>query len=334
MLVSHLNPARHHDEWFVALVQHSSDLMVVVDEQGSLLYVNPAAASMFGRFPEDTIGTNAFGYVHPEDVERLLAEHAKLVQAPGASVTNLVRFVSASGDVRVLEVVSTNCLDVPAVRGIVVNGRDVTERDEYMTRLQSSFDAITVALANTVELRDPYTAGHQREVATMAGAIARELGLPDGEVKGIEVAATLHDIGKVAVPAEILTKPGELSRAELEIVKTHPKAGADIVADVSFPWPVAEMILQHHERLDGSGYPDGLEADAILLGSQILAVADVVSAIAAHRPYRPARGVDAALAEIEVNQGRLYGRDAVGACLRLVREGRLHLGPLPTISPL
>jgi len=177
-------------------------------------------------------------------------------------MTDTLRFLSATDEVRVLEIVATNWLQTASVGGIVINGRDVTERNEYVTKLKASFDAVTIAIANAVELRDPYTAGHQREVAGMATAIARELALAEDDVKGIEVASTIHDIGKIAVPAEILTRPGKLNPAEFEIVKTHSQAGADVVADVPFPWPVAEMILQHHERLDGSGYPNALKGSA------------------------------------------------------------------------
>lgn len=195
---------------------------------------------------------------------------------------------------------------------------------------QTITDAITIAVANIVELRDPYTAGHQREVAQIAGAIARELELSDDEVKGIEVASTLHDIGKHAIPTEILTRPGLLTLAEFEIVKTHAQAGHDIVVEVPFPWPVAEMILQHHERLDGSGYPRGLEDNDILTGSRVLAVADVISAMAGPRPYRPALGLDAAMAEIEANRGRLYDPIVVDTCVHLLREGHIQLTPWVT----
>ncbi len=318
------------DEWFLALVQHSSDLIVVVDEAGAVAYANPAALVMFGVSAEEAIGTTTFQYVHPDDLERLIARHAELLQTPGASVAETLRFVSATGEVRVLEVVGTNCLQVGGVGGIVINGRDVTERNEYILKLETSFDAITMAMANVVELRDPYTAGHQRQVADIATAIARELALADDAVKGTEVAATLHDIGKIAIPAEILTRPGRLSPAEFEMIKTHPEAGYHIVAQVPFPWPVAEMILQHHERLDGSGYPKALRASAISIGSRILAVADAVSAMSAHRPYRLARGLDAALAELEANRGTLYDPVVVDACIGLFRERHFQL--MPSIS--
>jgi len=315
------------EEQLAALVQHSSDLIAVVDELGVLVYANPAAALIFGVPMEDVVGTSTFRYLHPEDREGVIARFADLVHQPGASVADTVRFVSPLGETCVLETVSTNCLDRAGIAGIVVNGRDVTERNGYVAQLEASFDAITLAIAHMVELRDPYTAGHQREVAGIATAIARELALPEDEVKGIEVASTIHDIGKIAVPAEILTRPGKLTPAEFEIVKTHSQAGADIVADVPFPWPVAEMILQHHERLDGSGYPNALRGSDILAGSRILAVADVVSAMSAHRPYRPALGLEVALAEIESQRDLLYDPEVVDACLRLFRVGHLRLMP-------
>ncbi len=318
---------------FAALVEHSSDIIFVVDEAGILRYANPAASGVFGISPEDAVGTLAFRFLHPDDVDLLIAKHVALVESPGESLALTLRFVSVTGEVRVLETVATNCLDIAQVAGLVINGRDVTERNDYMTKLENSFDAITVAIANALDLRDPYTAGHQREVAGIATAVARDLALPEGEIKGIEVAATLHDIGKIAIPSEILSRPGRLSVLEFEIVKTHSESGWRIVADVPFPWPVAEMILQHHERLDGSGYPRGLRGDDILLGSRIIAVADVISAMSAHRPYRPAVGLAAALAEVESNRGRLYDPRVVDACLHLF-DGLNSLLTQPSEEPV
>jgi len=315
------------EEWFFALVQHTSDLIVVIDAGGVVIYANPAASRMFGVSVEKVVGRTAFQYLHPDDHERMLSQFDGFVSSPGTSETATVRFVSATGVVTVLETVVTNCLDNEAISGIVINGRDVTERNEYMTKLEESFEAITLAIANMVELRDPYTAGHQRQVAHIAGAIARELALPEDEVEGIQVASMIHDIGKIAVPSEILTRPGRLRAAEFEIIKIHSQAGSEIVADVPFPWPVAEMILQHHERLNGSGYPRGLKGSAILVGARVIAVADVVSAMSAHRPYRPALGIEAALDEVEANRGELYDVAAVDACLRLFREEQLQLTP-------
>ncbi len=336
--VSYVALIDHHvqertEEWYLALVQHSSDLIVVLDEQAVVIYVNPAGSALFGVRAEEAVGRSAFQYIHPEDRARVIARQAELLGSPGASMTDTLRSLSAMEEVRVLEIVATNCLQTASVAGIVINGRDVTERNEYVTKLKASFDAVTVAIANTVELRDPYTAGHLRQVAYIATEIARELGLADEDVKGIEVASTLHDIGKIAIPSEILSRPGRLSTAELEIVKTHPDAGYHIVVDISFPWPVAQMILQHHERLDGSGYPNGLVGDAILVGSRILAVADVISAMTEHRPYRPALGFDAAVAELEANSGRLYDPAIVNCCLRLFRDQRMPLKPATAGGP-
>lgn len=191
---------------------------------------------------------------------------------------------------------------------------------ESEQRLRTSLEATVEAIAATVETRDPYTAGHERRVAQLATAIARELNLPPEQVEGIHFGSLIHDLGKLYVPAEILSKPGRLSPVEFELVKQHPQAGFDIIKSIQFPWPVARMVLEHHERLDGSGYPNHLSGDAILFEARILAVADVVESISSHRPYRPARGIDVALEEIEHNRGRLYDAAVVDACVRLFRE--------------
>ena len=198
--------------------------------------------------------------------------------------------------------------------------RTQAERAEYRGRFEASLEAAVRAIATAAELRDPYTAGHQHRVAELASAIATDLGLSADDVTGIGTAASIHDIGKLLVPAEILSKPGRLTDAEFAIIKQHAQAGRDIVAGIDFPWPVADMILQHHERLDGSGYPNNLMAEDILPGSRIIAVADVVEAMQSHRPYRPGLGIDVALAQIERDRGKLLDADAVDSCLRLFRE--------------
>jgi PAS domain S-box-containing protein len=198
--------------------------------------------------------------------------------------------------------------------------RDREERAESIQRLDRAMRATVQALANTVEVRDPYTAGHQRNVGKLAAAIARELGLPEDEVVGIELAGMVHDVGKIQVPAELLSKPGRLLLPEFELIKMHAQAGHDIVKGVDFPWPIAQMILQHHERRDGSGYPQGLKGDEIRRDAMIISVADVVEAMMARRPYRQALGLDAALAEIEQGKGRLYDPEVVDTCVKLFRD--------------
>ncbi|TAJ55667.1 MAG: PAS domain S-box protein [Nevskiaceae bacterium] len=187
-------------------------------------------------------------------------------------------------------------------------------------RLKAALSDAIGAIAMTVEKRDPYTAGHQQRVAELSVAIGRELGLDPDRLDGLRLGATIHDIGKIYVPAEILNRPGRLTTAEFELIKTHPQVGYDIVKDVSFPWPLAQMILQHHERLDGSGYPRGLKGEDIIIEARVLAVADVVEAMSSHRPYRPAQPPDSALREISEQRGRLYDPAVVDVCLRLFAE--------------
>ena len=177
-------------------------------------------------------------------------------------------------------------------------------------------------MAATVETRDPYTAGHQRRVSDLARSIATEMHLPCHVIDGIRMASMIHDIGKISVPSEILTKPTKLSELEFELIKTHSQSGYNILKDIAFPWPIARIVLEHHERMDGSGYPNNLKGDQILLDSRIVAVADVVEAISSHRPYRPALGIKVGLDEIARNSGSIYDPEVVAACLRLFQEKR------------
>ena len=196
----------------------------------------------------------------------------------------------------------------------------IEERAQQAIRLRATLESAIGALAATVEQRDPYTAGHQRRVAELAVAIGREMGFEDDRLTGLHVAGIIHDIGKISVPAEILSRPGKLSAIEFELIKGHAQAGYEIVKGVDFPWPVAQAIGQHHERLDGSGYPQGLKGEQVILEARILAVADVVEAMSSHRPYRAGLGVDFALKEIEDKRGQLFDPAVVDACLRAFRE--------------
>jgi PAS domain S-box-containing protein len=198
--------------------------------------------------------------------------------------------------------------------------RERAAHEALNRRWLAGFEATVGAIAGTVEKRDPYTAGHQERVAKLAVAIARELALPEPQVEGLSLAAIIHDVGKIDIPLEILNKPGRLSDLQLGLVRGHAQAGYDIIKGIDFPWPIAQIVLQHHERLDGSGYPQGLKGDAILPEAKILVVADVVEAMMSHRPYRPGLGIDVALAEVERNKGRFYDPAAVEACVGLFRN--------------
>lgn len=202
--------------------------------------------------------------------------------------------------------------------------REQLEEQQHRSalRLQQALIGTIQAVSLTVEKRDPYTAGHQQNVARLAMAIAGELGWPAERIEGLRLGAMIHDIGKIYVPSEILNRPGTLTDSEFRIIKSHPQVGYEIIKDVAFPWPVAEMIVQHHERLDGSGYPHGLRGEEMTAEAKVLAVADVVEAMASHRPYRAALGITAALDEIRANRGRLYETKAADACIRLFEQGR------------
>lgn len=188
---------------------------------------------------------------------------------------------------------------------------------QSLEKLRRTLEETVNALASVTEKRDPYTAGHQQRMTQLACAIAKEMNLSAEQIEGIHIAGLLHDIGKISVPAEILSKPGKLLESEFEIIKDHPQVGYDILKSIDFPWPIADIVLQHHERLDGSGYPEGLKAGEILLEARILGVADVVEAMLSHRPYRPARGQKVALEEITKNKGIIYDPEVVDACLKL-----------------
>jgi putative nucleotidyltransferase with HDIG domain len=196
----------------------------------------------------------------------------------------------------------------------------------YLDQLRGSLEDTVRAIATIVEMRDPYTAGHQVKVAELAVAIARQMGLPEEQVHAIHLAGIVHDLGKIRIPAEILSKPGRISDIEHSFIKTHAQAGYDILKDIHFPWPIAQIVLQHHERLDGSGYPQGLKGDTIMLEARILSVADVIEAMSAHRPYRAGMGIDAALDEITRQRGIHFDPQAVDACLALFREHGYSFG--------
>jgi HD-GYP domain-containing protein (c-di-GMP phosphodiesterase class II) len=212
---------------------------------------------------------------------------------------------------------------------------EIDNRKHMQLELQHSFenlkkvmDSTVQAITTTIEKRDPYTSGHQQRVADLSRIIAREIGLSDNEIEGIYIAAAIHDIGKISIPAEILSKPVKLSDIEVSLIQAHSQTGYDILKGISFPWPIAEIVLQHHERLDGSGYPRGLAGDDILMAARIIGVADVVETMASHRPYRPSMGIDKALEEITQNRGVLYTPLVVDACLRIFNNKEFHLPSL------
>ncbi len=226
----------------------------------------------------------------------------------------------------------SNSYDVEGIKVIQCNIRDISARKLAEGITLRYYEQLKVALRNTVEvatiiseLRDPYTAGHERRVAAIASAIGAELGFDEIRREGLRISGYMHDIGKVGVPSEILSKPGRISSIEFQLIQGHAQAGFDVLHTMEWPWPVAEVALQHHERIDGSGYPQGLKGDAMLLEARIMAVADVVEAMSSHRPYRAALGLEKALAEIELGRGTKFDPQVVNACLKLFRNNGFQL---------
>jgi PAS domain S-box-containing protein/putative nucleotidyltransferase with HDIG domain len=256
-------------------------------------------------------------YVDPEERTKFTA----LLEQHGFCRKYDARFYKKNGNIiwvsLTTRAVYNEKREILYYEGIVA---DITDKKESIERLRTALGGTVHAIASIVETRDPYTAGHQRRVSDLARAIATEMGLSHDRVEGLRVAAIIHDIGKLSVPAEILSKPSKLTKIEFSLIQTHVQSGYDILKDIEFPWPIARMVIEHHERINGSGYPNGLTGDNLLLESRILAVADVVEAMASHRPYRAALGIEPALEEIEKNKGILYDAAVADACVRLFRH--------------
>ncbi len=319
---------RQSEEELRAIFDGARDGIIVLDKTGRVVRINRYAQEIGGYTEDELVGKrlDVLEMVPPKSMEKILAAFDKLEKGQDVPPYEIEVYLK-TGEKRISEVHSSLVRQRGSVVGIVGIMRDVTERKRAEEELKQSFERVrstmegTVrALISTTERRDPYTAGHQQRVTQLACAIAEEMGLPEDQIEGIRVAGSLHDIGKIYVPAEILSKPGRITDIEFSLIKIHPQVGQEILKAINFPWPVAEIVLQHQERLDGSGYPAGLKGDEILLEARILAVADVVEAMSSHRPYRPTRGIDRALEEISQNRGILYDAEAVDACLKLFTQ--------------
>lgn len=217
---------------------------------------------------------------------------------------------------------------VTSMRMRIANRQAEVDLRQSLDQLGTTMKETIMAMAKMTEIRDPYTAGHQQRVASLSHAVAREMELPVDTAEYIYLAASVHDIGKIHVPSEILTTPGRISEIEFELIKIHPQTGYDILSTVEFPWPLAEIVLQHHEKIDGSGYPAGLKGEEIIIEARIICVADVVEAMSSHRPYRPLLGLDSALEEVTCNGGIAYDTDVVDACVRLFAEMKFRFDDL------
>ena len=313
------------EQKYSILVEQSNDGIVVIQD-GLIKFANSKMSevtgySLFEVFNQpfvDHIAPEHRAFVMKSYTMRQLGEKA-LPRYEVSILTRNSREVPVEMNVSRIDY-DGKPADMAIVRDITERKAAEEERQQSTKKLLQALREAIEAVAMTVEIRDPYTSGHQKRVTDLAASIAREMELTDDEIEAVQMSAVVHDIGKLYVPAELLAKPGILNEVELSMIKLHAQAGYDILKTVEFPWPIAQIVLQHHERLNGSGYPKGLKENEILLEAKILAVADVVESIASFRPYRPALGLDAALEEISRYRGQHYDMAAVDACLRLFRE--------------
>lgn len=292
---------------FRNMIYSNADGILILDKNSIVKFMNPAAEIIFGTKAGHFVGGAFEHLIIPDQPTEL-----DIITGNGKS---------SVAEMRVMET------EWEGQTAYLASLRDITDRKRMQQRLQLSLDNLkkvmdgTInAMAMAVEMRDPYTSGHQHRVAELAQAIAVEINLSAENIEGVYMAASIHDIGKISLPAEILSKPVKLTDIERKMIQAHSKVGYDILRGIDFSWPIAQIILQHHERLDGSGYPYGLGGEEILIGARIVGVADVVETMASHRPYRPSLGLDKALEEVSHNRGTLYDQRVVDACLKLFNE--------------
>ncbi|HPC86208.1 MAG TPA: PAS domain S-box protein [Smithellaceae bacterium] len=321
---------RRSEEKYRTILESIGDGYFETDLAGNFTFFNDALQRIWGYAKEELTGMNYRKYTDARTAKLLHQLYSQTYQTGNPGKVMDYEIIRKDGERLMLQQSFTLLKDsegaVIGFRGIV---RDVShlkklerEREETLEKLRQALESTIHAMAVTVESRDPYTAGHQRRVADLAYAMAVEMGLEPDRINGLRMASLIHDLGKISIPTEILTKPTKLTNIEFEIVKTHAQAGYEILKDIVFPWPIARIVLEHHEKMDGSGYPQHLKGDELLPESKILTVADVVEAMASHRPYRPSLSLQAALEEITRNRGILYDTDAVAACLTLFEEKR------------
>ncbi len=318
---------RESEERFRALGENSPDIIFTLNDNGTVTYINPAWEKILGHPAESVLGRYFTDFLRKDpDEERQLIRAFKRVRNHRETVKGVrTVLISKDGSERILTMSGSPNLDGKSGKvGFIGIMTDITALEKNLDMLQSALQSTIDAMSIIVEARDPYTAGHQRRVSELACAIAEEMNLPEATISGIRMGSMIHDIGKIYIPAEILSKPGKLSKIEFDMMKTHPEVGYHILKNIEFKTPVAEMVYQHHEKLNGSGYPRGISGEDILLEARILAVSDVVEAMASHRPYRPSLGIETALEEITQKKGVLFDETIVDTCVRLIREGKFQ----------
>jgi len=307
---------RDREEWLSALLKNVKEAVIALDANGRVTFMNPFAEKLVG-------------WGQAEALDKTLAEILRTADFQDQEPDKLHEVVlySKNGPPFQAEMQRSSFHLEDSTHGSIVVFRDISERKrseeeirQSWSKLRQALEGAIRAIATTIEIKDQYTAGHQRRVSKLSCAIAREMGLPVSQQEGIKVAGDIHDIGKIYVPTEILSKPGELSPMEFAIIKMHPQLGHDILKKIEFPWPIAQIVLQHHERFNGSGYPAGLKNDDILVEARIISVSDTVEAMSSHRPYRPSLSLEEAMNEVDRNKGRLYDPHVAELCLKVLRQ--------------
>ena len=310
---------KESEEKYRALFENTGTATMIIEEDRTISMVNTQGEKLSG-YSKDEIENKMkwTDFVIPEDMEKMKKYHIFSGKAGEKPPTEYeFSFIDRKGKVKDILL---KIRMIPNTKKSIASLMDITKHNISEERLKKTMDAAIDTISKIVEAKDPYTAGHQQKVSLLATAIAKELNLSPDKIEGIRIASLIHDIGKIGLPAEILSKPTKLTDIEFSLIKGHSQIGYDILKSIDFSYPVANIVLQHHEKINGSGYPNNLKGDEILLEARILGVADVVEAMSSHRPYRPALGTDKALEEISKNKAILYDSKVVDACLKIFKK--------------
>jgi PAS domain S-box-containing protein len=307
------------EEKYRTVFENTGTAMIIIEEDMTISVANRQVEQLSGYSKEEIENKMKWTeFVIPEDLEKMKEYHLLRRKEKESALTSYeFSFRDKLGGIKN---VWLNIGMIPGTKKSVASLTDITARKTYEGKLKKSIEDVIYTIGKITETRDPYTSGHQLKVSKLSTAIAQEMKLPQDKIEGIRIASLVHDIGKISIPSEILSKPSKLSEIEYRLIKNHSQIGYDILKSIEFSWPIAQIVLQHQERLNGSGYPQGLKGDDILLEAKIIAVADVIEAMSSHRPYRPALGINKALEEISINRGILYVPEVVDACIKLFKE--------------
>lgn len=304
------------------------DGILIVGEDKKIKRINLEAGKIFDGSPKELIGKSCYEMIYGKKKECTVCPQRRLIERGGSEIwdehiPHLNKTFHISITPIKSEIKGTQFIYIFRDIGEFLDTKLKLRKSQFL--LNQSFKGITLAMTKLVEQRDPYTFGHGERVSMISEKIAMDLGMDEEQVEGIRICGLLHDIGKISIPVEILNKTTKLTELEFKFIKLHPVTGYEILKNIKFPWPIAEATYQHHERMDGSGYPNGLKGEEIIIEARILAVADVLEAISSHRPYRPALGIEYAMEEIKKGRGTLYDPDVVDKCINLYKRGTLEL---------